>query len=271
MRVAATVAPAHVTYLRQDPFHAFSIADDGSCEERAEFVVSGWNDFLRPVAGGTRLIGIGTDDEGGGQAPAVSLYDITALTNPNPLLSRAQASELQWSWSEAQYDHRAFSVLEGAVSIAAADGTLETGLVLLPYSGYTANASGNAGHYVSGVQIFTFSDRGVTQRGAMEHDFEVRRSFLADADTTANLSDTTLALYDHSDPSAPTRLGAVELAPDYARVLRFGDYLARVKRPNHAYQDYEYMPQDEVETSKLQIVAASAAATGRRTRSPPST
>jgi hypothetical protein len=249
-----------VTYLRTDPFHAFSIADDGSCQEHAEYVVSGWNDFLRPVANGDRLIGIGTDDEGSGQAPAVSLYDITELTNPEPLLSRAQASQLQWSWSEAQYDHRAFSVLEGAVSIAAADGTLETGLVLLPYSGYTAskNPNGSVGQYVSGVQIFTFSDHSVTQRGAMDHDSEVRRSFLADADTTVNLSETSLALYDHSDPSTPVRLGAVELAPDYGRVLRFGDYLARVKRPSHDYQSYEYTADDEVETSKLQIIAANA-------------
>jgi hypothetical protein len=96
--------------------------------------VSGWNDFFRPVSGGTRLIGIGTDDEGEGHRPAVSLYDITDLQNPTPLLARAQAAQLQWSWSEASYDHRAFSVLENAVSVTAADGMPreEEGVRVLP-------------------------------------------------------------------------------------------------------------------------------------------
>ena len=51
-----------VTYLRVDPFHAFSIDDQGQAEEKNEYIVSGWNDFFRPVMGETRLIGIGVDD-----------------------------------------------------------------------------------------------------------------------------------------------------------------------------------------------------------------
>ncbi|MDD9945826.1 MAG: beta-propeller domain-containing protein [Myxococcales bacterium] len=247
-----------VTYRRVDPFHAFEIGADGHCEEKSEYVVSGWNDFFRAVASQTRLIGIGSNDEGGGQTPAVSLYDITDLANPEPLLARAQAGSLQWSWSEANFDHRAFSVLENVVSVASPDGTEETGMVLLPFSGYMAPGADGPGRYVSGVQIFTFSDTTVTARAAMEHDSEVRRSFPASESVTANLSEQKLALFDHTDPDAPEQLGSLDLAPDYGRVLVFGDYLARLQRPaQNYYYDFELgdgSPDEAIPMARVDLV-----------------
>lgn len=241
-----------VTYLRQDPFHAFEIRDDGACIEHNEFIVSGWNDFFRPVAGGTRLIGIGVDDADATSTPAVSLYDITNLANPAPLVARARAGNVQWSWSEAQSDHRAFSVIEGAVQVSAPDGTAETGLVLLPYQGYGPQSDGSL--YYSGVALFTFSDRTVTPRGSLAHDSAVRRSFTTDATTIANLSEVSLSLYDHSDPTMPEKLGSVALAPDYARLLRYGDQYARVTR---AYYDPS-APIDAKVMDTVELVPAGA-------------
>jgi hypothetical protein len=94
-----------VTYFRVDPFHAFEITDEGIATERNEFVVSGWNDFFRPVFAEERLIGIGVNDEES-RTMAVSLYDITDLDNAEPLIQRAEVSA-DSSWSEATYDHRA--------------------------------------------------------------------------------------------------------------------------------------------------------------------
>jgi hypothetical protein len=228
-----------VTYLRQDPFHAFEIRDDGTCEEHNEFIVSGWNDFFRAVSDGTRLIGLGTDDADGTRTPAVSLYDITDLANPTPLLARASAGKFQWSWSEAQSDHRAFSVLEGAVSVLAADDTEETGLVLLPYAGYVQTDKAEDNHYDMGVALFTFSDHTVTRRGNVSHDSDVRRSFLAKDDLAANLSETSLQLFDPTTPDDPALRGRVDLAPDYGRILRYGEHIVRVRRPNYDYRtDY---------------------------------
>src|SRR5262249_39652314 len=87
-----------VTYQRTDPFHGFEIGADGACAERSEFVVSGSNDFFRAVDGATRLIGIGSNDEDGSR-PAVSLYDISRLDNPSPLLARAEV-DAEGGWSE---------------------------------------------------------------------------------------------------------------------------------------------------------------------------
>jgi hypothetical protein len=213
-----------VTYLRIDPFHAFSVSDDGQVVEVSEYEVTGWNDFFRPVLDDTRLIGIGINDENGWKL-AVSLYDITELANPEPMMARAEVSGTSggWTWSEANWDHRAFSVLEDAVSVQAASGETETGLVLLPFSGWNEGSG-----YTSGVQIYTYSSTTLTRRGLMQHDTPVRRTFLTDPDTAANLSEAELSLFDPTNPDAPVELGSVALAPNYTQVLDFDAYRARI-------------------------------------------
>jgi hypothetical protein len=228
-----------VTYLRIDPFHAFSVGDDGQVTEVSEYEVTGWNDFFRPVLDDTRLIGIGINDEGGWKL-AVSLYDITNLANPEPMLARAEIAGADggWTWSEANWDHRAFSVLEGAVAAQAPTGEPETGLVLLPFSGWNDETG-----YASGVQIYTYSSTTLTRRGIMQHDTPVRRTFLTDADTAANLSEDELSLFDPTNPDAPVELGSVTLAPNYTQVLDFGAYRARVvSKPAWYYYDGAQTP-----------------------------
>lgn len=212
-----------VTYERVDPFHAFEISDAGWITERSEFIVSGWNDFFRPVMTETRLVGIGKNDENG-TTLAVSLYDITDLDNPRPLLDRDEI-DLTWSWSEANWDDRAFSVLEDATSVESEDGFIETGLVLLPFNGWDRDSNRSA----SGVQIFTFSNATITRRGVMEHDTPVRRTFMADSDENlaGNLSEAELSFFDATDPDAPQEIGRVELAPNYSGFLVFSDYGVR--------------------------------------------
>jgi hypothetical protein len=221
-----------VTYRRIDPFHAFEIKPDGSVFERSEFVISGWNDYFRAVSNQSRLIGIGKNDENGRNTMAVSLYDITDLYNPNPFIAR-QEIELDYSWSEAQWDHRAFSVLEKAVRVEAATGELETGLVLLPFTGWDRGGQ----RYISAVQIFTFSDDTLTLRGTMEHGTPVRRSFVARRDhaTTANLSEAELTIFDTSAPDQPVELGRLDLAPDYTEFLLFGSHGVRRQNRSQYY------------------------------------
>jgi hypothetical protein len=237
-----------VTYLRVDPFHAFEIADDGTITERSEFIVSGWNDFFRPVASDSRLVGIGINDESA-RTLSVSLYDITDLDNPNPLLARADV-DADSSWSEASWDHRAFSVIEDAVAVAAPDGTIETGLVLLPFSGWDADA----GTYTSAVQIFSFSQASLTRRGLMPHGSPVRRSFLADHELAANLSESELSLFDTGDPDVPRETGRVELAPNYTDLFLFGAYAARVKDSTVYYARW-WGDRSELPPASVEIIA----------------
>ena len=242
-----------VTYRRVDPFHTFEIDAAGMITEKAEFVVSGWNDYFKPVAAQTRLIGIGKNDEGGGTTMAVSLYDITDLTNPNPLISRAEI-DLAHSWSEANWDDRAFSVLEKGTVATAPTGETETGLILLPFSGWDDQAN----EYISAVQIFTFSNTTLTKRGMMDHGTPVRRSFVADKNdnTTGNLSEAELSLFDTTDSDTPLELGRVELAPNYTDFLIFGNHGLR-RQNNQGYYWWWGSRSTVQPTDTLQIISLS--------------
>jgi hypothetical protein len=242
-----------VTYYRKDPFHAFSIDDTGHCQEHSEFIVSGWNDFLRPTLNDTRLIGIGHNDENNVRKLSVSLYDAQNLANPTPLRARADI-DLPNSYSEASWDDRSFGVIEDAVSVKAPDGTSETGLVLLPFQGWDSSTQTQ----LAQVQIFTFSDHTLTKRGSMDHGSPVRRSFETSAPTTANLSEEQLSLFDVVNPDAPKSLGRVELAPNYSALYVFGDYVARVKDRSY-YFDYARNNQTrEIPKSEVQILPRAA-------------
>ncbi len=241
-----------VTYRRVDPFHAFHVAPDGTLTEKSEFIVSGWNDYFRAVEGQTRLIGIGKNDENNRNTMAVSLYDITDLSNPSPMITRSEV-DLDRSWSEANWDDRAFTVLEKGTLTTTQDGTVETGLVLLPFSGWDENDE----RYVSAVQIFTFSENTLTLRGVMDHGSPVRRSFVADrADmTTANLSEQELSFFDTVNPDSPMELGRVELAPNYTDFFVFGTHGVRRKN-NSSYYGWwgnrsTTRPSDELEVVSL--------------------
>ncbi|MCA9564054.1 MAG: beta-propeller domain-containing protein, partial [Myxococcales bacterium] len=235
-----------VTYRRIDPLHAFVIADDGDATEISEFEISGWNDFFKPVFGETRMVGVGINDEGARDV-SVSLYDISELDNPEPLIARAGVGS-DWSWSEANWDHRAFTVLENAVEVQSGE-NVETGLILLPFTGYNQDDR----QYEASVQIFTFSADSLTARGIMEHGTQVRRSFEADDDVTANLSEAELSLFDTSDVDAPVELGRVDLAPNYTDFLVFGEYGVRIKDSRDYYSWYNDGTERTVELEVVRL------------------
>lgn len=213
-----------VTYLRVDPFHAFSISPTGMLNEENEFVVSGWNDFFKPVHNNSRLIGIGHNDENNRRVIAVSLYDSSNLKNRNPLIVRAN-TDLENTWSAASWDDRAFSVLENATNVLAADGkTVETGLVLLPYSAYDAIK----GQSLNGVQTFSFSNNTLTRRGTMSHSDPVSRTFLAQSALAANLSDRFLSLFDTKNPNQPVHRASLSLTQSYSQLVPFARFAARL-------------------------------------------
>ena len=240
-----------VTYEQIDPLFAFHIDKKGKLEQKSEFEITGWNDYFVPVEDGKRLIGIGMNDEEG-FTMAVSLYDSTDLSNKKPFIAREEVP-MDYSRSEANRDDRAFSVLENATKVKAKDGTVETGLVLLPFQGWDRKNH----EYKSGVQIFTFSDKTLTRRGTMDHGTPVRRSFMAerDKDLTGNLSEAELSLFDTSKPDKPSEVGRVELAPNYNDYWKFGKYAVR-RDSRRAYYYWYGSRGNQQKTDTLEIISA---------------
>jgi hypothetical protein len=244
-----------VTYLRTDPFHAFSISADGEVTQENTFSVSGWNDFFVPVQGQSRLIGIGHNDDNARSVLAVSLYDISTLKNSRPLLMREDI-DLAQAWSNGTWDERAFTVLENAASATAPDGmTQETGLVLLPFTGQNITS----GEQESGVQLFTFSASTLTRRAALRHPSPVARSFVSDTAkrNAVNLSSSDLSLFDIGDADHALAKGKLALARSTSQFLAFGKVGVRYQQ-----SDVFAARNAAARTDTLELVALADAANG---------
>lgn len=203
--------------------HVVSITSAGACTVHTSYVAAAQDKFLRPVQKDTRLVGIA---QAAANKLTLSLYDAANLESVMPLMARADI-DLQDVSSTATWDDRAFTVLDDVVSAMAADGTAEHGMILLPF-----DDKGSAQ-----TQILTFSDHTLTKRGTMNHGTVVKRAFQLHTATTANLSDAQLSLFDTTDTDAARELSRLDIAPEYARVLVYGQRVVRVRESTVANEN----------------------------------
>lgn len=206
---------------------AFILGAQGTCEERPEYaLVPAADESFAFVDDGQRLIGVGYGDTR--DRLLISLYDSSNMRVPAPRLGQV-AVEPALTWSDVNWGVTDTKVLEQAVSLPDAQGATETGLLLVPYA-----ARAPEHHYVAGMQSVTFSPRGITARGAMEHGSVVHDSVAIGSRATANVSEAELSLFAHEVPGSCAETGRVELAPNFARVFVFGEHLLRVRLPPRA-------------------------------------
>jgi hypothetical protein len=241
-----------VTASGADPVHTFEITDAGDATETSEFVISANTSFLRAASGETRMIGISTEGTGRLTTVTVSLYDITRLDNPSPLVARSELPTSP-SWEASTWNSFGVSVVEDAVEVAAEDGTIETGLILLPFLGWIPSERTQTG----GVQIFTFSESTLTRRGYMEHGSLLRRSLPIDEDFTVNVSGQELSLFDTSDPGNPVEQGRLNVAPDFVDIQFMGDHALRV-RDRSARYEWSWPRSEAVGAAVVEVLDADA-------------
>src|SRR6185436_3492615 len=115
-----------------------------------------------------------------------------------------------FSWSEANWDEKAFSVLPDAK------------LILVSFSGDTATNG-----YAASVQLVDLGDRTLSARGIIEHKFQPRRATLHDT-RVLSISGEELLSVDISDRDAPAVKGNTALAWAVDRLFLHGNYLLEI-------------------------------------------
>jgi hypothetical protein len=135
---------------------------------------------------------------------AVSLFDVSDITKP-ALLNRVSVGE-NYSWSEANWDEKAFNVLP------------DDGLILLPYQGDTTNG------YVSRVQLIDLKKDSLTLRGAIDHALEPRRATVSH-NRILSISGWEFLAVNASDRDHPIVTRNLTLAWPVDRVSVHGDYV----------------------------------------------
>ena len=201
-----------VTYERIDPLWIVDLSDPREPVIKGELEVPGWSTYIQPL--GDRLVSIGVDDTDNKRRVAVSLFDVSDVTKPR-LFDKVTMGD-RWSWSEAQYDEKAFTVLPHA------------GLILVPYQGYEGTG------YAKKVQIIDLNEKTLKKRGVIEHALQPRRA-TEYQDFIMSISGQELLSVDASNRDKPVVKGKVELAWFVDQIIPVGDYLLQLARGSNWY------------------------------------
>ncbi|MBU0685134.1 MAG: beta-propeller domain-containing protein, partial [Candidatus Thermoplasmatota archaeon] len=89
-----------VTFRQIDPFFVIDLSDHVTPKVLGELKIPGFSSYLHPVDD-THVIGIGSENN----SVKISLYNVTDPTNP---VEQSKYLAPGWSWSMAQWDHKAF-------------------------------------------------------------------------------------------------------------------------------------------------------------------
>ena len=194
-----------VTFLRMDPLWIVDLKDPAKPKLLGELQVPGWSTFMYPM--GDRLVAIGIDNSNSWKV-AVSLFDVSDPAKP-ALLAKVPLGD-QYSWSEANHDEKAFTVLPDA------------GLIMVPYQTWSTN------NWASQVQLIDFSRDNLKARGVIEHTMEPRRSTVLD-NRIVSISGTELLVVDAKDRDNPLTTATLELSWGVDRVFAYGNYVVEIE------------------------------------------
>ncbi len=180
-----------VTFRQVDPLYTLDLSDPESPAIVDELHVTGFSTYIHPYEGGKLLtIGYEATEEGQVTGSALSLFDVAELDDPS-LLFREELGE---SWSEAQWDHKAFNFFPPA------------GVLALPLVDYEDGFAGLEVWDVSGESGFALRGR-VDHQGFVPTEEEdpyygwwttIRRSVIIDG-TIYSISDLGVKANDLGD------------------------------------------------------------------------
>ncbi|HYE33647.1 MAG TPA: beta-propeller domain-containing protein [Methylomirabilota bacterium] len=193
-----------VTFQRIDPLWVIDLSNSARPSIVGELEVPGWSTFIHPM--GDRLLALGIDNDNG-QRVALSLFDVSNKAKPT-LASKVTLD--QYSWTEGNYNEKAFKVME------------EAGLILLPYTGSATNSFHNR------VQLVDFSPDALRLRGFISHELQARRAFLH-KDRVLSFSARELIAVTVDNRDNPQVTANLRLSWPVDRVFAHGDFLVQVE------------------------------------------
>ncbi|MBN2799119.1 MAG: beta-propeller domain-containing protein [Deltaproteobacteria bacterium] len=144
-----------VTFRQTDPLWTFDLSDPYNPRQVGELVMPGYSAYLHPIDEGHLLaIGMDGDESGNLRGVSVNVFDVSDLANPQ-LTHQEVIGGDNWSWSEAMWDHHAFTFHRDVLSI--------------PAYTYVDNQDGSW-DYFSGIYAFSVDvDAGVALLGTVDH------------------------------------------------------------------------------------------------------
>lgn len=192
-----------VTFFTIDPLWVIDLSQPAQPTLLGELQVPGFSTYLEPL--GDRLVAVGHV----GSQTAVSLFNIADPAHPT-LLSQLPLGDGGYSYSEANWDEKAFSVLP------------EENLILVPYSGYDRNSG-----WASRVQLIDLTRDALQLRGVIDQGFAARRTAIIH-DRILAISSTDLVTVNFADRDHPAVTSDVAIAWRVDRLFLSGNHLVQI-------------------------------------------
>ena len=150
-----------VTFEQIDPLFTIDLSNPQAPEVVGELKIPGYSAYLHPIDEDHLLaVGVDGDDDGNLGGVAISVFDVSDFANPT-LAHKYVIDSDGWSWSEALYDHHAFTFHRDVLSIPA----------------YSYDYSDGDYSYFSGILSFSVdTDQGVAEIGRVNHRDLVQQS-----------------------------------------------------------------------------------------------
>ena len=144
-----------VTFRQIDPLFTIDLSDPKNPTVMGELKIPGYSAYLHPIAE-DRLLSVGMDGDMDGNLSglAVNIFDVSNMEDPT-LEHKFTLESDGWAWSEALWDHHAFTYHNDTLSIPA----------------YTYDWSADGGYDdFSGLITFDIDiDDGITELGRVDH------------------------------------------------------------------------------------------------------
>jgi hypothetical protein len=150
-----------VTFRQTDPLFTFDLSDPTQPRLVGELKVPGFSSYLHPLDA-THLLTIGTyipetPSDWRERALQLSIFDVSDLSNPRQTFTQEVGHA--YSWSEAQWEHKAFNYFP------------ERGLLAIPFFdySYSYDAGSYWASYVSDLRVFKVdAGAGFTSLGSLD-------------------------------------------------------------------------------------------------------
>ncbi len=152
-----------VTFRQVDPLFTLDLSDNANPRVVGELKIPGFSTYIHPIADNKLLtIGVGGDENGANWRTTVSTFDVSNFAAPTQSASVAIDAEDGWGWSEALYEHKAFSYWA------------PKGLLAVPQSSSSYDYEGDGGYtwrYLSKLELVkVIPETGaLTRYGSIDH------------------------------------------------------------------------------------------------------
>lgn len=145
-----------VTYQQIDPLWTIDLSDPTNPTVAGELEVLGYSSYLHPLDEDHLVaVGMAGDEWGGTTGVAVNVFDLTDFANPALLHQYEVSTDSDgWSYSEALWDHHAF--------------TFDDGVLTIPAYSYDYS-SGDYDWWSGAVVMDVDVTDGISERGRVDH------------------------------------------------------------------------------------------------------